>query len=62
VILPYHITFDKGREEKLGSRKIGTTPAGSDTCTRTRWPGSASGSATSCGRRFSRRSSGEHWG
>jgi adenylosuccinate synthase len=32
VILPYHITFDKGREEKLGSRKIGTTARGIGPC------------------------------
>jgi len=32
VILPYHITLDKGREEKLGSRKIGTTARGIGPC------------------------------
>ncbi len=32
VILPYHITLDKGREEKLGDRKIGTTARGIGPC------------------------------
>jgi adenylosuccinate synthase len=32
VILPYHILFDKGREDKLGSRKIGTTARGIGPC------------------------------
>jgi adenylosuccinate synthase len=32
VIFPYHIAFDKGREEKLGSRKIGTTARGIGPC------------------------------
>jgi adenylosuccinate synthase len=32
VILPYHVSFDKGREEKLGSRKIGTTARGIGPC------------------------------
>ncbi len=32
VILPYHILFDKVREEKLGTRKIGTTARGIGPC------------------------------
>ncbi|MEW6721307.1 MAG: adenylosuccinate synthase [Thermodesulfobacteriota bacterium] len=32
VILPYHILIDKGREEKLGSRRIGTTARGIGPC------------------------------
>jgi adenylosuccinate synthase len=32
VILPYHILFDKAREEKLGNRKIGTTARGIGPC------------------------------
>jgi adenylosuccinate synthase len=32
VILPYHILFDKVREERLGHRKIGTTARGIGPC------------------------------
>ncbi len=32
VIMPYHIMLDKAREEKLGSRKIGTTARGIGPC------------------------------
>jgi len=32
VIFPYHILLDKAREEKLGSRKIGTTARGIGPC------------------------------
>ena len=32
IILPYHILLDKAREEKLGSRKIGTTARGIGPC------------------------------
>ena len=32
VILPYHILFDKAREDKLGNRKIGTTARGIGPC------------------------------
>ncbi|MCL5966291.1 MAG: adenylosuccinate synthase [Deltaproteobacteria bacterium] len=32
VILPYHIVLDRAREEKLGSRKIGTTARGIGPC------------------------------
>ncbi|MBP2673269.1 MAG: Adenylosuccinate synthetase [Deltaproteobacteria bacterium] len=32
VILPYHILLDKAREERLGSRKIGTTARGIGPC------------------------------
>ena len=32
VILPYHIVLDRVREEKLGSRKIGTTARGIGPC------------------------------
>jgi len=32
IILPYHIALDKVREEKLGSRKIGTTARGIGPC------------------------------
>ncbi len=32
VILPYHISLDKAREEKLGNRKIGTTARGIGPC------------------------------
>ena len=56
IILPYHIQLDKAREEKLGSRKIGTTARGSVRATRTRSLASASGRATSSGRKPSRRS------
>jgi adenylosuccinate synthase len=32
VILPYHISLDKAREERLGNRKIGTTARGIGPC------------------------------
>jgi len=32
IILPYHVLLDKAREEKLGSRKIGTTARGIGPC------------------------------
>lgn len=32
IILPYHIALDRAREEKLGSRKIGTTARGIGPC------------------------------
>ncbi|MGA7104287.1 MAG: adenylosuccinate synthase [Candidatus Deferrimicrobiaceae bacterium] len=32
IILPYHISLDRAREEKLGSRKIGTTARGIGPC------------------------------
>jgi adenylosuccinate synthase len=32
IIFPYHILLDKAREEKLGSRKIGTTARGIGPC------------------------------
>ena len=32
IILPYHITLDQAREERLGSRKIGTTARGIGPC------------------------------
>ena len=32
VIMPYHILLDRAREEKLGSRKIGTTARGIGPC------------------------------
>ncbi len=32
IIMPYHIVLDRAREEKLGSRKIGTTARGIGPC------------------------------
>ena len=32
IIMPYHIVLDRSREEKLGSRKIGTTARGIGPC------------------------------